>query len=133
MRQIMLFIFSLMISWSAFCVEAPQRSIMEWSGRNPVDGQACSYHVFDISLSEDGRVQFLSQLRFENPFYISPKIWVVRVEEEGDFYQGVSEDGKLVIDLYTILPDANLPAIETVKLNFISGDSPYSLKCSTYE
>ena len=113
--------------------EQPAGALLEWKGRNPIDGTNCRLQVFDISLSPDEQVQFWSQLQFENPFFISPRIWIKKIGEESDFYSGSSIDEKVKIELYTKIPEATLPEIETIKMTIMMDDSVRSLKCSTYE
>lgn len=108
-------------------------ALMDWKGQNPLNGAGCQFQVFDLGLTPEGEVQFQTQIKFEEPFYISPQIWIRHSGGHGDHYSGSSSNGEVLVELYTTSPDVGLPYIETIKVVFNGGTKPTSLKCSTPE
>lgn len=131
MRKLIFLLFTL-YSVLAFA-ESPSGALMDWSGQDPVYETECRLQVFDISLAENGEVQFLSQLKFENPFFVSPRIWLVQQGEGADLHSGYSSENRFFMQLYTTGPGAPLPSIETVKIQSMDDESLPSRKCSAYD
>ena len=108
-------------------------ALIEWSGRDPVYGTECLLQVFDIGLAANGQVRFLSQLKFQDPFFVSPRIWLIQQGEGAELHSGSSSENRFFMQLYTTSPGAPLPSIETVKIQSMDDESLPSRKCSAYD